>query len=361
METLTSYKDAETILNQLKDEDVKDIRLIYKGWFNGGVNHDFPTKIELDEGVGNKKQLSNLIEYLNRNNISLYPDVAFGTVYRQGNGFKASKDAALYMTQKTAKIYNYNLATYMQETDEIKGYVLSPLRLPNLVNKFMPKFKEYGFENIAIRDLGNELNSDFNENRVVNREQNKEIIQEQLEAMKKGCKDILVNGGNAYTLPYTKNIVNLPTEYSNFNILDESIPFYQIVLHGYIDYAGKPLNYDIDAGYKKKLLKILETGSGVSYQWIYQDPSLFKETEFDYMYSAYYKDWIEEGIDIYKEANKVLGDLEGQRIESHKKLENNVYETIYENGTKIIVNYNNHGIKVENHFIEAEDYWVGGE
>ena len=53
---------------------------------------------------------------------------------------------------------------------------------------------------------------------------------------------MLITGGNAYALPYADQIVNVPMESSHFNIVDETVPFYQMVIHGSIDYAGSPIN-----------------------------------------------------------------------------------------------------------------------
>ena len=42
----------------------------------------------------------------------------------------------------------------------------------------------------------------------------------------------MVDRGNAYALPYADAIVNLPTSSSGYSLVNASIPFYQMVIHG---------------------------------------------------------------------------------------------------------------------------------
>ena len=62
-------------------------------------------------------------------------------------------------------------------------------------------------------------------------------------------KTLMEEGGNAYTFGYVSDIIDAPVEYSQFYIIDEQVPFYQMVIHGSIDYSGEALNLrdaDID-------------------------------------------------------------------------------------------------------------------
>lgn len=45
---------------------------------------------------------------------------------------------------------------------------------------------------------------------------------------------ILADSANAYALPYVSHITNVPLSSSHFDVFDEDIPFYQLVMHGVI-------------------------------------------------------------------------------------------------------------------------------
>ena len=52
---MTTYEEAEKILEEFYGEDITKIRMNYEGWFNGGIYHDVADKIKLVKKVGSKK------------------------------------------------------------------------------------------------------------------------------------------------------------------------------------------------------------------------------------------------------------------------------------------------------------------
>ena len=209
---------------------------------------------------------------------------------------------------------------------------------------------------ISLRDMGSDINSDFNEKRFVDRQDSAAITVDQLKKFSEKDMNIMVNEGNAITLPYTKNILNIPTDSSHYIITDESIPFYQMVIHGFVEYAAEPVNLAQD--YRENLLKTVESGAALYYTWIYADNSLVKETDFDYLYSANYKDWIKNASEFYKKINSEFKDIQDKRITAHQRLSENVFQTSYENGLSVIVNYNTEPVTVLGRYIKGRDYIV---
>ena len=57
------------------------------------------------------------------------------------------------------------------------------------------------------------------------------------------------------------------------------------------------------------------------------------------MYSIYYQDLEEDILALYEEVGEVFERIWGQRIADHKTLALDVYQTVYEDGTTIFVNY----------------------
>lgn len=357
--SLTTFEEAEKIVQRLLDEDINNIKLRYTGWFNGGIHHKVPTTITVDKVLGGKKRFKELVEYLEREGVKLYPDVALTRVYDQSWRFIPARDASRYINKKIAEIYPYNPATNRRDRENRRAsYIVSPAKLPKYVQAFIEEYKDFDLSALALRDLGAELNSDFREKKVVTREDSKNIAREQYETLASEFSDLLTIGGNAYAIPYSQAIIDIPMTSSSFNIADESVPFYQIVLHGYVDYAGKPINLSPEQNVKKALLQCLETGANVYFQWFYADPDTVKETEFNYMYSSHYQIWFDEAIELYKEVNRILGEVRNQLIVNHEKIEDGVYETTYENGLSIVVNYTKNSVVVDGEIVQAESYMI---
>ena len=166
----------------------------------------------------------------------------------------------------------------------------------------------------------------------------------------------MINGGDQYTLPYTKDIVNMPMTSSNYNLIDESIPFNQIVLHGLVGYAGKPLN--LADNYRFSMLKTIETGASPYFKWFYSDSSIVKDTEYDHLYTCDYRDWVRDAQSFYNEVNDIMNDLQGHFISDHKKIADGVYKTTYDNDKSVIVNYNQSPVMVEGLLVKGSNYTV---
>jgi hypothetical protein len=354
-ETLTSFAEAQSLLQGLMDSDIHKIDLRYVGWFNDGIRHSSPSKINVVNKLGGKDGLRELADFTEKNGIGFYPDTAFLEKYKGSGG------SATWLDRGDAKVYLYNPVMYDQDTSKFSHYILSPATLPKQINGFLADYKALGLKGLSLRDMGDQVNSDYNPDKTITRQEALEMIKTQTDKLKLQAQSIMVNGGNAYSLPYADVIVNAPTKSSLMNITDQDIPFYQIALHGYYDLAGLPYNMDDKQNPRLSMLKALETGSSLYYQWYASDSTKVKDTDYDNLYALNYKDWLDEAVQLYKEANGVLSKVRNQVIVKHRNIVPGVVETTFQNGYVITINYNNKAIAVEGMQLAAQSYQVGGE
>lgn len=360
IEPLTSYSQTKEILSELLMREITNIKVRYTGALQGGIKHRFPIKLNLEKSLGGQKELLELQDYLNKQNIEFFPNVSFLNIYQDKlfDGFSANKDAARFLNRKVAKIFDYNIASYQYEPNDF-AYLLSPSKLDNLIESFFSDYGKYDINQVSLQEIGRQIYGDYHDDpkSVIDRQEALEIIKKEIEKIDEKYKmEIMVDGGNAFILPYVDHILNAPITGSNFTVIDRTIPFYQIVLHGYVNYAGEPFNFSQD--YRKNILQSLETGANPFYLWTFSQSSRLKETNYDHLYSCYYGDWIDDASITYQEINNVLRDLQGQRIIDHQQLTAQVYQTIYEDGTTIIVNYNEEFVMINGIQIAGEDYQV---
>jgi len=358
VKSLTSFEQAKSVLAMLKQRGVNQIQLRYSGWFNRGLHHDYPDDVDIDSALGGTSGLQDLIRYAHEQKIDLYPDVSFLRVYTTGHGFKPKRDGASFLFREGIAQYKTDLV--MASRGELNYYLLSPGKLPDLVGDFLKDYDALQVGGLSLRDLGDMMNSDVTSGQTIDRQQSAAIITDSLKKIQEQVGHTMVSGGNANVLPYVKTIVDAPMKSSQLNIADEEIPFFPFVMHGFIDYAGTPINMSPDQNYKSSVLKTLETGSNVYYQWFYEKPSAVRNTEFNDLYSANYTNWLDEAVQYYRETNEVQRGLRTQAMINHEKLADNVYRTTYENGTSITVNYNQTDVMVNGTRIAAEGYLIGG-
>ena len=91
-----------------------------------------------------------------------------------------------------------------------------------------------------------------------------------------------------------------------FYIIDEQVPFYQMVIHGSIDYSGEALNLrdaDIDDAL---LLTYIEYGCAPRFTFSWEDSSVMKYTSSADQYSTCYQTWMSDAVNVYQTINGCL-------------------------------------------------------
>lgn len=362
LEPMTTFEQAKLIISEMKQKGIDNIKLKYSGWFNKGLYHKVPNSISVDGAVGGEKGLRDFLSYLEKEKITIYPDTALLRVYNtSGLSFNIITGAARRLTEVPAAVYPYDYALDQRDTSRLPSYVLSPRHVERYVSNMLKSLTGFGINAVSLRDLADELNSDYRKNRQIDRTESEKISISALVNIYQSGIDIMAKGGNSYSWPYITDITHIPLGKSSFKIEDEDIPFYQMVVRGFIEYTGAPYNLSVYTNYRQYILKCLEYGSNVHFTWSFETTEKVKDTDFDYLYSTYYKEWIEPARQIYHEVNDVLKQVSNQGIISHQKLEEGVYKTVYENGLYVIVNYNGTPVSVDGLNVGSQDFIVGGD
>ncbi len=362
---MTDYEQAGELLDQLYKAGIGNVRMNYLGWFNRGVYHDAADKIKLIGKVGSKAQLEDLSDRLEANGGRLYVDVAFQQVPYTSRRFNHLLEASKYYSGYVVELGALNPATMRQTStlgwyDELAYYVTSPKFLPWYVGHFTKQIVKYDVGGITLRDLGNVLASDKKRTEVIHRQSAEEIVMAQYDTLKGTGKNLMEYGGNAYTLGYVTDIVEAPVNYSKFYIVDEQVPFYEMVIHGSIDYAGESLNLmdkDVD---EELLLTWIEYGVAPKFTMSYEDSSNIKYTSSADMYSVCYTTWMEDAQEIYRQLNAVLGKVQGAAMIHHEKLASGLVKVEYDNGVTIYINKTDKAITEGSVKVDAMSYQVTG-
>jgi len=358
LEPLTTFDQAQTIVTAMQQQGINNINLKYAGWFNEGLDHEVPDGMRVDRVIGGKGGLKDFVAFANNTGVSLFPDVAVLTA-RTGEGFNETKEASRTLRGVPAEVYPLDLALNRRDRSKSPAYVVSPRLVGGYVDAMLKDFGKFGTDGISLRDLADKLNSDFRKNEQIDRAESKGVSVQALEKVYGESLKVMADGGNAYALPYLTDITYAPMANSNFKIEDESIPFYQMVVRGFVDYTGAPYNLSSYTDVKQYVLKTLEYGAGVYFEWIYEPNHKVKDTEYTNLYAVNYELWLDQAAEIYKEVNAFLQNVRHERIVGHEKLQEGVYKTVYESGY-VIVNYNRSAVTVEGKTIEAEGYVTGG-
>lgn len=361
--SVTTFAQAEEITGKLTDGGVEDVTVVYSGWANGGLEGTAATKLSLVSGL--KKggtSLDEFMTHMDAKQIPVYMTVDYQNVYKDKmfDGYSSMKYAPRYFDRTVVKAGRYLVAN--NALDERNINLISPYYVEAIAEDSLGKLNKLGVDGVNVTGLASTVYTDMLEDQYMDAQDAvnaNSAAMAMLDAKLEG--GIIGDNANAYAFPYMTDIINTPMSSNNYNIIDQEIPFYQMVIHGYINYAGDAMNLADD--YRTSFLKSLESGAGLYFKWIYADNSVLKETDFDHLYSVCYDSWIESAIESWKELNDVAGSLQNQIIEKHEIASKDVVCVTYEDGTKIWINYSGEEVTVDGVTVSAGDYIVekGGE
>lgn len=361
---LTTYDEALTITKKLKESGISNIRMNYLGWFNGGYYHDVPDKITGATRLGSKSDISELNKYLSTDGGGLFGNVAFNKVSCTSARYFLSMETSKYYTGKAVvlgEVNPFNLRRGSNaEYEETMYAILSPRFLDYYTKKFAKAFQKYDMSGISLRDLGNVLTSDKKRSEMINRQEAMEIVRNAFETLENTGKSLMVYGGNAYSLAYATDIVDAPLGSSKFLVTDESIPFYEMVIHGYINYTGAELNLTQSTDRSNLLLDLIETGATPRYVMSWESSDNIKYSGLNSMYSVQYTIWDEEAEEFYSTLSEALKDVVNVPIVKHEILSENIRKITYENGSILYINRGSEDTSIDGITIPAKWYSKGG-
>lgn len=362
---MTTYDEASEIVDNLYDSDITNLRLNYQGWLNGGIYHDVADKIKLIGSVGSKSDLESLNKKLEDKGGKLFMDVAFQKVSHESKRFTSVLEASKYYSGYVVELGATDPSTVRQTSnlewyDEMIYYMISPKFLNRYVDKFASKITKYDVSGINLTDLGSVLTSDKKRSELINRQQAENIVIGQYEKLAETKKNLMETGGNEYSLKYVSDIIDAPTSYSAYYIIDEQVPFYEMVIHGSISYSGEAFNLmddDLDDDF---VLNCIEYGIAPRFTLSYKDPSKMKYTSSADKYSVLYTTWLDKAKEMYGNINEALKDVDGSAMINHEKLDNGLIKVDYENGKTIYINKTSQDITVDGNTVKAKNYLKTG-
>lgn len=341
---LTTYQEAENILKQLKGAGVDSLSAKYTGWFNTGVNQKSAAKVKLVGRLGGKSDVKSLATYAAATGgLDLYLNSKFMFVMKNTafDGFGVNANAAKFVSREISKLYTLDPIIY-QTNEEYPNcdmyYLAKPEYTIANIDKYIDAVSAYGTRNIGFEDVGSSLSGDYNPKDRVSREASMNMQVDKMKSLKESGSLVMTTSGNQYAVPYSDYVTDVNIAPRAVNIIDESVPFYTIALHGIVNYSGSAINLSEDQ--TNMILKSAETGAGLYYTFMDAPTSVLQDTEYTQFYACNFMDWKDTAIGLYNRFRDELADVYNQYIVDHEKLSSGVYKTVYENGKVVLVNYN---------------------
>ena len=353
---LTDLGDIEKIISDIKKSGTEKLSLKLSGWFENGYRHGDVDKINFNNNIMSKKDLLDFTEKLEKEKVDFYPDVDVQYTYSSANSQPSEKDVAVMLNEKAGQIYNYDLAVYTPNTNGTYKSILNPDAVVKNIGYVDNFFKDNKIKNYSLRSIGTDLNADYAKNNTITRQETLNKIKTILS--KNDC-NIMFSGGNAYTLPFANNLIDIPIRSARHDQTDYDVPFMAMVLSGRMEYYSAPINLSGES--KADILRIIESGAAPRFLITSETDVNADLKEYNFLYSSRYDANSENIKQIYNKLNNAVGDLYGKRILNHEQIERNVFKTVYETGEWVVVNHNLYPVNIEGRNIEAYGFLKGSE
>ena len=355
----TTFEQMKAIIGDLKDSGVDALNVRVTGWCNGGITQHVLTGVSVEKSLGGDNGMKNLISYAREKGVNLYFDgiTTFAYDTKLFQGFTARSNAARYTTREIVELTPYSKVYYLMDDDLDKYYLTRPDYAQRNASNLINALKDKGAYGVAFRDIGHLLSGNYDPRDTTTREAVKGMNVATLQEAHDSGQNVMVREGFDYVVPYVDIITDMDLSGISYSLLDEKVPFFQIALHGTVDYTGPSLNLSND--FQTEFLRCVEYGSGLNYTFMQEDAKILQDTTHTAYYGANYSAWREEAIATISRYQKEMAGLNRQRIIGHMILPMDVTMTVYADGTKVYVNYGIHDyILDDGTAVPARDYIV---
>lgn len=361
-DSLTTFAQLQEMLDAYKDLGVKDINVFYLGWRDSGLLNKTFKNIRISNLLGSKKDFLKLVEN-NKRNVTIYPYLSFGLVNKYQESFGQAHYTTRSVDGKYVISYPYDLNSNLYNKKGNKMMAVSPHYYQVLMEKLVKNYeKALGIESISLDYLGSKLSGDYKKNQEVFKIQ---AIQEQINVLEyanaNGLTKMNLYAPYPYAFKYVDNAKDIPYETTKYEILDNSIPFYQLVVSGLFDYSGQSINANSEKGIQEHIMRIIETGSNIAFTFSYDNSSELLNTDYNTYFYTTYTEWLEDVEEVYNTIEAT--GISRCQLTKHEIVGENVYRVTYTNNVEtiqIVLNYSRVSVNVDGWVIPAKSFRVVG-
>lgn len=320
---MTTFADVQDILADLGSAGVSRIDVTVDGWNRGGAESRYPQRLPVEPRLGGADGLRALARdarargqrlFLTDDYIIILPGargvLPYVDAIRGVDGLPVGGDGVYFLNAQVA--------------------------LRRFAARDMPKMAALGAGGLRLNYFASLAVPDTNDRYPLSRENFAATWMQIANLAREQFGTVAMSGGSSYAIAYADRLDWVPMDSTHYDLFDETIPFYQIVAHGLVIYTGQPHNLFNDG--QRTFLHQVEYGAIPHFVLTQENSALLYRTFANQHWSTQYDFWRDEVIRQYR-AMETLAPLMNQFIVGHARLAEDVYQTTYEDGTRVVVNY----------------------
>ncbi len=367
--TATSFAEAAEIVRAFHAAGMTALDIVLMGWEHDGYEGNLPKRLPPDRRLGGTQGLKDLVTAVHGLGRAeedalegrLFLESDYTLALLENGGFLPVTNVVLQSNLlPVSDLISYGLGQEVpRELKRNRFFLNAVYATERYLLPEAPRLAELGVDGLELRWAGELLLPDANPIHPLQRTEAAGAWRRQLTVIADAMGSVAAQGGNAYVLGIADTVTQFPLYRSNYVFADETVPFYPIATHGLVRLYGEPTNLDDDP--RRDFLRRLEYGMLPVYELTYREPLVLVRTTYPELYSSQYLDWMDRAAREYNVAVERLGHTVSQFIVAHRQLAPQVFETTYEDGTRVIVNYGREGYWSDGVRVEALGYVIRGK
>ncbi|MBR7133749.1 MAG: hypothetical protein IKD04_09495 [Clostridia bacterium] len=358
--TTTTFEQISDILTELSQELKIPFNAVLKGFSATGVDVGaVGGGFRLGKGFGSKKELNQLKELCQSNDIGLYVDFELARFNKTANGFSTFSDSSYNASgEQRALQYLYNAAVLKPE-ENTRHYLLDPARLGDAFEKLLNSAEKLELDGVSLSTLTSISYSNYKDRQnpeYYSKNGFGKTVSENLQQLKKNKLKIAACAANAYAAAVSDIVLDAPTESDREHIFYTDVPFYQMVFKGSVPLSVKSVNLSADAD--QLLLKAVEGCSGLSYTLIDNWSNELITSDHPDFYNSVYSELKDKLVANVAKLSDYYKKTDGAHITAHELLSEALRMTEFDNGVTVYVNFGDEAVISPAGRVEAKSFLV---
>lgn len=356
---ITGFDQAGEIVQELKDSGVDSFTVNYNDWTNASIKGRISTKVAPSGTLGGKGDFN---DFLATDGVKVYPSMNNFTMDKSSAGYWTLTSTAIRISNAYSRQSSYSLSFGVEQRG-VSPALLSPDKYSKTFEEMINSYTKNGLDTAGFGYLSSRLVGDYTRKETYTRGRTMELLTEEYGKAQAEIGSLIADEANAYVLPYVSEVSGVPVTSSGYCLTDLDIPFYQMVLHGYVPYSSSAINKSSNSD--ETFLLALAAGSQIRYDFTYADSDVLQDTDYNSLYYTNYKGWTEAAANQYMAADEVLGGVADYTISKYEVSDdgNELTTTYSKEGQKdvvVVVNKKNATVSVDGRNVNVENCIEGG-
>lgn len=344
---MTSFQQAEDMVNELYSGGVENMALVYRGWQKEGLTGSLPTDgFTPAPALGGMDGFNSLKALAREKGLHLALEADFLTLN------PAVNPVMTYNAFKKITSQTFSKPSFGLVYDSIN--YLTPGKTLEIGQNVIAAMEKGGVPGISLTGV-TQLMADYY---YQNAYHDSTELQQTYRALAQAAVDSMpttLAAANAYLWPCADALSDMPVAGSDYTYTAREIPLLAIATSGQIPYYAEYVNFQ--ANNKEFFLNMVEQGARPCFLLTWEDPIELQNTNSSGIYSSKYELYRDTIIEWYQELNAFQQQVQGASIIRHD-VQGTVTRVTWTNGVTVYLNFGDRQASMDGVTLEGMTYKV---